>query len=514
MTRFPALRLPAVIFGALGLAAAIVSLSPSVGGAQVPAIPKAPVAKSGVELKGVSAPAILAPAASATLPMILTADIGITTRSFVVKLGGGAGATRLSVSAGAYSDRFTVASADGPLAKMVAPSSTAALQADAARLSAANTAASANTNYPPAPAHDVEVGVRLFGAGEKVPSAIPVTLTVTDSRGQTQSLVFNLQATQPTTLSGLRWKPLVPGVTGGLTAGVLSEVELTFTGSDLAAFDEAKVEYVTVRGCAAAVPKVDFGYTPVQGGVWKGRAQVAFGAAGRCQMSVTLTGRRGKTTGTVSAYAPEHVVVAEPALVVVEDTWAAFDGAALALTSGPGSVCQGVSSALGGADHPVGKEKVDGDIAFVIRSGPVGTTCMWSARPTNPPLLVGRKDGVHLASVEVEVEGTEACRSPGAAVPPGFTLGRLDFMNGLVIDDDTKEKKLAAPAHSGLGDVVIEGVSNVWGPSGRGGDFFVEDAPLTVGLDCNPTATNDHFVRVRVTRATWAVPPGLKAPGK
>lgn len=458
-------------------------------------------------------PKIVTPAPNAVFEVPFTTLPGTGATEFVVvTVEGGAGETVVTVDAGAFTDRFSVsarrneparvgAAADLKLAKRPtvrrAPGSAPAEDSAAARTRA--------------PRHADTVIFRHFADDEPHPEEIPVTITATDSRGKRASIRVRFKATLPLRFTQITPKALVRGVPAGLHSHTTTELDLGLTGTALAELTEVRATDVNGFGCVVFHPKVDYGFTPVVNGAWRGKVQVAVDHVGPCRLRVEFEGKRpgGLTRFGVNA---EAIPVIGFERTTVERTWGPLGGRDFRLDAAPGSVCQGTSSALGGADHRVGKQEIDGDLAFVIRSGPAGTRCTWTTRPGPPPHLIGRTDGVRLAAIEVEVDGTAQCTVKDGAVAPGFNLGRLDFMRGITVDDDAGSQTVSGGGKEGLGDLAVDGITDVWGPGKSGGQFFVEDPPLTFTLDCNATATNDHFVRVRVKRAIWRHPAGVRAP--
>lgn len=139
-------------------------------------------------------------------------------------------------------------------------------------------------------------------------------------------------------------------------------------------------------------------------------------------------------------------------------------------THGPRtSACEGESWTPAGT-YPVGKSTRDGKMVLTIRSGPLGTHCGWISRTQNPPALgyPGR-----VIALNWTARASDQCIRPS----PQFTRERVP--DGMLRADWIQV---------GNGRQVIESLN-----------LSPQRLPvMLVGMRCNNTLLNDHFLEV-----TW-----------
>lgn len=166
--------------------------------------------------------------------------------------------------------------------------------------------------------------------------------------------------------------------------------------------------------------------------------------------------------------------------------------------------CTGTSKGLAG-DFAVGRHHVDGDLSFRIRSGPLGTDCLYAdiRTATNPVVL---PPGIMLAGSTWSTSSTSKCRVlKNTGGDETFDMSRTPWTMapdslGSVWGID-KVLKYVDPDNSYSDPGVVIHEANFPG-------FRTALRSVTVHLKCDVTATNDHEVRATLKEVVLSGPEG------
>lgn len=170
-------------------------------------------------------------------------------------------------------------------------------------------------------------------------------------------------------------------------------------------------------------------------------------------------------SSTVVPFSREYVILTRMKRVLWTDTASRAAHASFRLlSSGPGSTCEGESWTPAGT-YPVGMTTRGSKLVFRIRSGPLGTACTWKG--TEQPSYVPYP--WRIIALNWKATASDQCKKP-----------------------EVESSRPQAPAGSLRTDWI--GVGN-----GRQviADLRLPDNTLPVmlvGLHCNNTVFNDHFV--------------------
>jgi hypothetical protein len=209
----------------------------------------------------------------------------------------------------------------------------------------------------------------------------------------------------------------------------------------------------------------------------------------------------------------------------VENTWQLQDRLAFRLHQAHWGTCSGKSAGTEG-DHTVGVHEYGGDIAFAIRSGPVGTECDYASSAFRLP------DGFQLEGIEFTSSegpndssttvsfGTGAkhyCRVDGSGGPPDVGFVKLNLARGTVT---VVPLEVNAGLVSGLDAdrFTVEGWDRpltVQGVTVLATDDFnyaMVMAPMRIKLGCVYTPSNTEHIRLRIKRVEFSGPPGVAFP--
>jgi len=170
-----------------------------------------------------------------------------------------------------------------------------------------------------------------------------------------------------------------------------------------------------------------------------------------------------------------------------------------------GSICKGVSTAIGQPAHAVGMGEKDGDLTFTIRSGPAGTRCGIVFNQAPLPA------GVTVTSARFSVERVGSrCQLGRGSVPQdlvgffggvGFNLSRV---SGVVRQPAAIVAGTLTPAATGwLNPFEFPD------PGRTRLQWQAHFAPMGGVLSCDATAFNDHAVTLRFDSAEFLVPDGV-----
>jgi len=187
--------------------------------------------------------------------------------------------------------------------------------------------------------------------------------------------------------------------------------------------------------------------------------------------------------------------IAAPTVYVLTGTsdWKTRLGFSAIETQG---TCAGNSTGPSGT-HPVGMVTSSGDLAFQIRSGPLGTECVWRSKAILLP------NGVKLTGIGIIQRTDRRCAvglQRGSAVS---SQGRTVTLPATMVD--VSVRSVTNPAVGMLG--VTAGVN----PNGAGLPITVVGS-LEILLQCGTTAINDNIAFLAIDSLTFIGPAGLSFP--
>lgn len=237
------------------------------------------------------------------------------------------------------------------------------------------------------------------------------------------------------------------------------------------------------------------------------RGYLQKGGAGECQPTLLLDGDRLTASNRVSAEPLETRTI--------EDTWSLASTLGFSTTVVRGG-CTGVSQGPAGS-FPIGVHARNGDLAIEVRSGVIGSDCVFDTGPVRLP------DGVYVSSADWKVEYEGAC---GVTDPPRlqgvlYMHGYEGAFTGL---SGYSERNLTYETYR-PGTAALEGVMLGTNQPGQRSAFIVA---LRIHLECHPpgilmdretlrpirilTPSNDRFVRAVLQSVTVRKAAGVSWP--
>jgi hypothetical protein len=211
----------------------------------------------------------------------------------------------------------------------------------------------------------------------------------------------------------------------------------------------------------------------------------------------------GERTPIVSMRSPQPLTFAARQQYRVTNTWQLaekwnwFGSGGVTTKMGQ---CTGTSD-FGAGKFTVGRQQSNSDLSFRIRSGPVGTDCIYSNLSS-----VSLPDGFKLDSADWDVSATEKCRvvdedGSDGALPISYTFAEQPWTFAPGLADF---RGFSGPLVSGR-TTLIDSAN----PTNR---LRVILRPTLVHLKCDMTAINDHQVRITLNEVTFSGPPGESFP--
>lgn len=165
--------------------------------------------------------------------------------------------------------------------------------------------------------------------------------------------------------------------------------------------------------------------------------------------------------------------------------------------------CEGVSESVGQPTYRVGMMEIGGDIAFRIRSGPLGTKCHLKIAASDIP------DGVTGRATWSTTKAGDKCKlgEPGAPVPVpsgGFNLNRSEGIKVAPTD-------ILAP---GTINLTYQGWLYPYDLASTYSQFAWHNGirHITATLNCDMTIFNDHGIELRLDSVEFTVPDGVRFP--
>lgn len=445
-------------------------------------------------------PALAPPAAQIVVPALQPGG------QFALRLSDGAAPFEVTISAGAHSTLFGIVRT-----------------ADTTKTLSGGVPLLVSTSTTLASASEL-LGVRFKGtsSGTALPAQIPLSVSVRDGRGRTASVATTVFPVAPrlaigATFTGsiarqalsvpLQIQGVPPGMNVALRGGLFPSLTLQETGC-----------VFMFNSAPAAVRADSLGMASFPG------VQGAFGVRpdaserGPCTIAVQAT--VGPAGGTQAFHLKQGgLTLAQPVYHEVRDTFVlrelfGFTAQTRSLLNGtqnlgypePIGLCQGDS--LGFETVKVGVVNVGGDLAFRIRSGPIGTVCEWRSR------LAPIDSGLQLGSFRWSVTkvGSKCCSGAVTGCDPETSRGMIagDAMplitgtRSTAADQDFFQdgwgNRIAATIDGSQSSVS----SSAWGK--------YQLNPATVHLHCNATVVNDHGITLLLESVTLRGPPGSSFP--
>jgi hypothetical protein len=166
-------------------------------------------------------------------------------------------------------------------------------------------------------------------------------------------------------------------------------------------------------------------------------------------------------------------------------------------------VCSGTS--LGVEAVNVGIIEAGNDLAFRIRSGPIGTGCEWRSQRFNVD------NGLRLVAMNWEVAkvGSKCCSGAFTNCEPANSVGAIA----------TGAVPMAAspyfdspPFFDGGGAATAARIDGSTGGTTQSDWGKSNFTPMTVRLRCDSTLVNDHGITLRLNSVVLEGPPGRKFP--
>ena len=256
-----------------------------------------------------------------------------------------------------------------------------------------------------------------------------------------------------------------------------------------------------------------------------------------CSVAVNISGRkRGETAFTpipgLNATQSRTVDLSTYKRVVVNDTarlskLLAFETRSRVL----GSVCSGTSTGAGQPAREVGQYVEQGDIAFKIRSGPLGTSCDFVTSAVNPGLsnsiipvrvtFSTKLDGNKCSSSKFTADDAGQASTFGGNRDAVILNRQLNLTQGNPSSGVVNIPRGTGDFNGMLPAILMEGSKSVsWVAAidqrniskpvsasatrdPRGGLYW---QPLAAYLTCEGTAVNDHGVSLRIDSMEFVVP--------
>lgn len=453
-------------------------------------------------LLGVPAPAIpeLEFAATTThfVPVLVAPNGSLPASDFQVVTTGGTAPIRFSI-AGANASLFQFVTAN------------TGIQVTQSQAQAAGQLLEARIN-PQSAGVQTRV-IRFIGRtpAKTVPTAISAMIIATDALGKSATMEIPVHP----------YAPRVAPVSFNRTANQTSQFRLTVLG--LGAASVARLEKVGSACNYSENPRIVYPAQSVQGGsVTFARTASFRSAIDTCSgLTATLSVR---FPGSADFGAPVTVSVppfgfAPRQRYVFEDTWELRNLFSFSLAAGHIGTCGGNSLGFNGT-HAVGIVQSSNDIAFKIRSGPLGTECDFTSAAKRLP------DGFVLAELDfVRTEGPNDSPTNVTMMEPrrycgiggyGGTAGapvKFDFSRGKhvlasVDNADVRESEFVLEGW----DRPLSTPDDVTFDVGSDLNYAVMLQPWYLKLKCVITPSNSEFITVRLNRVVFTGPPGVSFP--
>ncbi len=436
----------------------------------------------------------LALAATSTLAVPLLANPGgsLPAVTFTVKTTGGVAPIEFSIVGGTSAAMFEL------------PASQSLIGQNAATLAASQI----KNPLAEKSAGTVEQAVRFKGAPSI--AALPTTLTV-----QVKALDGHGKSVT-TTVAVYPYAPRVQQTTGIKSAFETQNVHFALQG--FGAATAARID--SISGCAIDINReVSYGSDPavVNGELGIDRSAMFDTIAGNCgDLHIVLAAR----FPGMSQFAPA-LTVNVPLFsfvpvkhYVFSNTWDVRKLFSFHTLQSLVGTCSGEST--GTSTHTVGIVESDNDIAMVIRSGPLGTECLFGSSAITLP------DGFRLAAISFVDEGS-AGNSPtpviGAEKDQCRIGGNGGTVKGPVSFEFTRGMAEVRAGDESVDELTIQGWNRPLTTSDGVTLYATQDfryttviLPLYAKLICAITPTNTEFVRMRVNRVEFVGPPGVTFP--
>lgn len=218
-------------------------------------------------------------------------------------------------------------------------------------------------------------------------------------------------------------------------------------------------------------------------------------ATGPCSVTLRyrVTDRGDVTSERTSTLTGMRLTVPTVYVLTGTSSWKTRLGFSAIETQG---TCSGESTGLSGT-HTVGIVTASGDVAFQIRSGPLGTECVWRSKALMLP------NGVKLTAVGLVKRADRRCAVGLQGGSPSSTTGNTQTL--APAPNLISARALGNPA------VGMFGVPAGANPNGAGLPIQVI-GPVEVLLQCGTTGTYDNIAFLAIDSLTFTGPAGLSFP--
>ena len=368
------------------------------------------------------------------------------------------------------------------------------------------------------------LGVRFRGvsSGTPLPAQIPLTVSVRDALNRAASATTSIFPVAPRLAIGATFTrsiarqalsvPMqIQGVPPGMSVALRGGLFPSLTVQETACL-------FMLNGAPAAVTADSLGVATFPG------VQGAFGVrptaseTGPCTIAIQAT--VGPAGGTQAFLLKQGgLTLAQPVYHEVSNTYAlrelfSFTAQARSLLNGsqklgypdPIGACQGDS--LGIETIKVGIVEVGNDLAFRIRSGPIGTVCEWRSQ------LASLDSGLQLGAFTWSLTkvGTKCCSGAVTRCDPEANPGMIAGDAMPLITGTRSATADQEFFQDGWGNLIAATIDGSYAPASSSAWGKYQINPATVHLHCNATVLNDHGITLRLESVRLRGPPGSSFP--
>jgi len=420
-----------------------------------------------------------------------------------IALVGGKGPIQIAIDAGVHSQLFSVARRPTSTGRKSPQQPINQFQ-----IGAANSIASA----------DEFLGIRYAGvaATGQMASQIPLTIRATDAAGSTVSAAMTVYPVDPQiTIASNQFNNVIAKQAITVTVNLdrlppgVSVLPLANRVYENLTVAETNCFFLTNGAGVSAVADLAGRVTfQIQG---------SFGVRGSvvdqvhsCTFALEFAVGGSQRAAHSFVFEKTNIGLVAPVRYTLENTNAVKSQFNFLPSNGSGGDLGGTFGTCSGTSYgveavSVGMVDAGNDVAFRIRSGPIGTGCEWRSQ------RVDVADGLRLVAMNWEVSkvGSKCCSGAFTNCEPEKRINAINSEAVPMVDKGF----FGIPLDDGGGAFVAEQINGQrystkrnpdWGKS-----YFM---PLTVRLRCDPTLVNDHGITLRLTSIVLEGPPGRKFP--
>lgn len=461
-------------------------------------------------------PLALANTSARSIPVLAAANNTLPVVDVEVRTVGGITPIKFAIVGGAAAQMFEIVQpqADG-ITRVLSPAEEAAAEMKA--------------RFEARPAGPAARVLRFRGAANAsaLPLQLPVQVRATDGGG----------ASIVTIVTAYPFAPRVAPITTTRTARETWGLNLNVQG--LGNANQMRVDAV---GGACSYRQNDEVIYPATHNVANGAASVLRTASFRTSaascngLRVTMAVRFPDSpafTAPIAVTVPSFTFRA-PQVYAFGHTWGLRTFFDFKLNKAHVGSCSGTSGGTAG-DHAIGVHESSDDIAFAIRSGPLGTECDYLSVSRRLPdgfaltrLQFAKSEGPNTSLTNVQMtEPKRYCRidGSGGTLPDMFTgkIGPVQIGTPQFTFDRgakrLREYEIIGSPGPDLATFVAEGFQRplqtpdtVDLVTAQDGHYAVVEMPMFLRLNCVITLSNTEFIRLRLDRAEFVGPPGVAFP--